>query len=659
MAEPKGRLLVVDDNEDNRDLLARRLQRKGYDVVTAEDGHQALDIIAAEEFDLILLDIMMPGLSGLEVLEKLREEHSPAELPILMATAKSDSQDMVQALEIGANDYITKPIDFPVVLARVQSHLAIRSQVESLRVPAAILTAEGGAEPGTVFDGRYEILSKVGEGGFAVVYKARQTSTDQIVALKLLRSHRVAALSLADIELARFEREMRLIGKLQHPHIVRLIDSGHVEVKLRVDPMMSGGWSESGEDTVDLDSAPRPSDPGRPTRATIPYIVMEYIDGVPLSQLLRDETPMSIERAIALMLPVLSAVGAAHQAGVIHRDLKPPNILVSRSSTSDRPHPKVLDFGIAKLVDEDNGAALTIDSNFIGTPEYMAPEQARGEREISAASDQFSLAVLLYEAITGRRPFQSGSFMELVHTIAKGEFTPPSQVVDGIPSELEDVLLRALNPDPTQRFRTLESFGNALMAFASDDVRAHWRAAFDVPSDPPPRRARPDEPTASHKNQSASDSDAGDDAHASDDAYAGADASTTVPDGPGDPDGVHRRENDPAIAEPPAVEQPSSPGRQSSRGRPSSEDRISRMSDTSSLTPLSASSSALPRRGLVSSLVIVGLLALGGLAWSQFPRVRQSVAGDARSDASTSCNSGFSRGPRGWSSTVRCCQRAR
>jgi len=128
-----ARLLVVDDNEMNRDMLSRRLIKQGYAVATAEDGYRALEMIAAERFDLVLLDIMMPGISGLEVLEKLRTQHSVADLPIIMATAKDQSEDTVQALGLGANDYVTKPIDFPVVIARVKTQLSLKHAVEEVR----------------------------------------------------------------------------------------------------------------------------------------------------------------------------------------------------------------------------------------------------------------------------------------------------------------------------------------------------------------------------------------------------------------------------------------------------------------------------------------------------------------------------------------------
>ncbi len=133
MPEGPTSLLVVDDDEMNRDMLSRRLQRKGYDVAVAHDGNRALELIRDQRFDLVLLDVMMPGLNGLEVLKILREAHTATDLPIIMATARGESQDIVKALGLGANDYVTKPLDFPVVLARVQTHLALKRTAEQVR----------------------------------------------------------------------------------------------------------------------------------------------------------------------------------------------------------------------------------------------------------------------------------------------------------------------------------------------------------------------------------------------------------------------------------------------------------------------------------------------------------------------------------------------
>ncbi len=141
-AMEEGLLLVADDNEMNRDLLARRLSRRGFTVETAADGQEALDRIAEQSFDVIVLDIMMPRVDGMEVLRRVREKTGAADLPIIMATAKSESQDVVRALEMGANDYVTKPLDFQIVLARVQTQLSLKRTREELKSAHARMKAD-------------------------------------------------------------------------------------------------------------------------------------------------------------------------------------------------------------------------------------------------------------------------------------------------------------------------------------------------------------------------------------------------------------------------------------------------------------------------------------------------------------------------------------
>src|SRR5690349_12925569 len=133
MTAPLSSLLIVDDEEMNREGLARHLKRHNYEVTVAKSGREAIELLGGRRFDLVLLDIMMPGMNGLEVLKFLRRVDSLIELPIIMVTAKGESEDMVEALELGANDYVTKPLDFPVVLARIRTQLALRRAVAQVK----------------------------------------------------------------------------------------------------------------------------------------------------------------------------------------------------------------------------------------------------------------------------------------------------------------------------------------------------------------------------------------------------------------------------------------------------------------------------------------------------------------------------------------------
>src|SRR5438477_11005329 len=141
MAASQATVLVVDDEELNREGLARRLERHEYAVTSARSGREAIDLLGERKFDLVLLDIMMPGMNGLEVLKSLRRVDSLIELPIIMVTAKGESEDIVEAFELGANDYVTKPLDFPVVLARIRTQLALRRAVAQVKELEAKLDA--------------------------------------------------------------------------------------------------------------------------------------------------------------------------------------------------------------------------------------------------------------------------------------------------------------------------------------------------------------------------------------------------------------------------------------------------------------------------------------------------------------------------------------
>ncbi len=215
--------------------------------------------------------------------------------------------------------------------------------------------------PGTVFAGRYEIVSKLGEGGFGQVYLARQIPTRQEVAIKVLRSLHTAN----ETHIARFQREMQLCAQLYHPHIVRLIDSGREEPELL-------------------------------------YTVFDYVPGRTLTEVLADEGPMPAWEATQLMLQVLDALACAHNRGVIHRDLKPQNLMVT--NTGVRRNALVLDFGLGTLPSENQEdlVKITKTQEVLGTPTYAAPEQLRGE-PVTARSDLYSWGLIFLECLTGKR----------------------------------------------------------------------------------------------------------------------------------------------------------------------------------------------------------------------------------------------------------------
>ncbi len=427
-------LLVVDDNELNRDMLGRRLEKKGYRVLTACDGASALDLIAAQPIDLILLDIEMPGLSGLDVLREVRKTRTGLQLPILMATARTDSADMVEALEAGANDYVVKPLDFPVVLARVEAQLRLRPK----SVPGAGASVDAETVPGALLAGKYRLGSLIGSGSFGSVYRARHEDLAHDVAVKVLLT---AARNSKDA-LARFQREGIAACRVKHPNAVAVTDFG----------VTAGGAA---------------------------FLVMELLEGQSLQDEMQRVGRFSAPRCAEILTPLCAALAVAHAAGIVHRDVKPANVFLQHTSQGERV--KVLDFGIAKMADEDARAgSLTVAGGILGTPVYMAPERFRGEK-IDGASDVYSVGVMLYQMLAGRAPFcaPDSDLMAIVMMHLHNEPPPLREADSEIAPEIDRIVLSALRKDPRQRPAIASLAASFARAAGRGDVaEAHER---DVP----------------------------------------------------------------------------------------------------------------------------------------------------------------------------------
>ena len=407
MAAAEHTLLVVDDDQANRDLLSRRLERKGFRVITAENGQRALDILATSKVDLVLLDIMMPGLTGLEVLRKVRETQTPSVLPVVMVTAKTESEDIVEALELGANDYVTKPIDFPVALARILAQLRVRSAHDP-PPSEPLLPAHVG--PGCVLASRYRIESRIGAGSFGAVFKATHLELHCALAVKVLGT----SIATDPDALGRFRREGISACRVKHPHAVTVLDFGV-------------------------------------TGTGIAYLVMEYLQGRSLDQEMEVLGRLSPERSAQILVPVCGALGEAHRAGIVHRDVKPSNIFLHRQAR--REIPKVLDFGIARFAsDSALQQSLTVDGSLLGTPAYMAPERFSSQ-PYDGRSDVYSLGITLYQMLAGRLPFVTAHRDPLAMAMMQRDEAPPplADLDPPVPAEMEAVVVQALRKDPRER----------------------------------------------------------------------------------------------------------------------------------------------------------------------------------------------------------------
>ena len=280
--------------------------------------------------------------------------------------------------------------------------------------------------------GRYHILEQLGEGGMATVYKAYDTHLERNVAIKVIlptRQH-------SEKFLKRFQREARALAKLSHPNIVGVIDYGEQD--------------------------------------GIPYLVMEYLPGGTLKR--KMVKPMPWQEAIRLLGPIARGLAAAHKQGIIHRDVKPSNILLT-----DTGEPMLTDFGIAKMVEADETTDLTGTGVGVGTPEYMSPEQAQG-KTVDARADIYSLGVVLYELVTGRKPYQADTPMAVVWKLASEPLPRPRLFTPELPEQVEQLLLKALAKQPVDRFEDTNQFAQGLEKLLTSPVQTGLSRKAKEPS---------------------------------------------------------------------------------------------------------------------------------------------------------------------------------
>ena len=300
---------------------------------------------------------------------------------------------------------------------------------------------------GTTFQGRYRIEEQLGSGGMGAVYRATQLSVDRPVALKVI--HAKLADNLSDV--ARFQQEARAIAALHHPNIVSLIDFGQ---------------ADSGE----------------------LFLVMEHLEGMSLGRLIRHEAPLSAERVIHISRQIFEALHQAHSRDIVHRDMKPENIFVSTMGRKG-DFVKLLDFGIAKVNKNEHSALSTITQTgtIVGSPRYMAPEQARG-REVTGQTDLYAVGAMMYEMVTGKPVFDAESATDCV--IMHVTEAPPRPVVGGqyVSGPLIGLILGLLEKDPASRppgaevcLQQLESMGErAMFSVGPADASERVRRPSDV-----------------------------------------------------------------------------------------------------------------------------------------------------------------------------------
>ncbi len=284
---------------------------------------------------------------------------------------------------------------------------------------------------GDVIADKYRVERVLGEGGMGMVVAATHIDLRRLRAIKLM----LPEVSAVPMAAERFLREARAASSLTSEHVAHVFDIGQL-------------------------------DDGTP------FMVMEYLEGYDLRDELSERGVIGVEEAVRFTLQVCDALAEAHAQGIVHRDLKPANLFLTVARDGS-PRIKLLDFGISKLLDAQGSTAgdvSTVQGAVLGSPRYMSPEQIRGDRSLDGRCDIWSMGVILYELITGIPPFLGKDTMQVLAMVLEGAPVPPSQRIKGLPPELDEVILRCLEKEPTRRYRDVVAFAHALLPLASSDA---------------------------------------------------------------------------------------------------------------------------------------------------------------------------------------------
>jgi len=377
------RVLVVEDDELLRGLARAALEPNGWAVTEAASAEQAVELLRHESFDIGLIDLGLPGMDGIELIKQIRSDSDHDPLVLIVCTSSRSPDDTVDALEAGADDYVTKPYDPAVLIARARAQLRNRGA----KAPAAVVGSLIRLRPGELISGKYRLTEPIGQGGQGEIWAAHHVQLERDVAVKFLRSAGTARHTREDST----RKEGVHASRVEHPGAVAVFDFD---------------WADDGR----------------------PYLVMERLRGRELRDRIA-EGPVSPAEATATFAPIAAALAAAHEAGVLHRDVKPGNIFLHEGP--DGTQPKLLDFGIAEAV----GTPVPTDQpvgTLAGTLHYVAPELVRG-MPAEPATDLYALGATLFHALAGRPPFQEPDSRKQT-VLFRHLAAPPPSLPDFVPS---------------------------------------------------------------------------------------------------------------------------------------------------------------------------------------------------------------------------------
>lgn len=413
-------IIVVDDDDSYRDYAAAILKSAGHRVVLATTGRQVIELAAADSPDLVVADINMPGLSGLELVEILNAPEERRWVPVILMSAMNDRAALTSAFRAGAVDYLIKPFKRVDMIDSVTRKLAEASRRRQTQFEAGLAKRQPPTVPG------YRILNPLGQGGMGQVYLAERTSDGLQCALKLLMIFDEGRTQTAAI--TRFLEERAILSRINHPGVARVFDHGICDDHI--------------------------------------YIAMEYFPCGDLRQTI--ERGLSVTSAMRIAREIAEALAAVHAQGVIHRDIKPANIMMRADGSI-----ALVDFGIAKTLDA--AQTLTREGDALGSPHYMSPEQIQGG-ELDARADLYSVGAVFYEMLTLQKPY-SGERVESI--LMQHLHSARPQLPAGI-SILQPLLDRLMAVDRNQRYAGPAEFLTSLavmqmMRFTDDARPEHKR----------------------------------------------------------------------------------------------------------------------------------------------------------------------------------------
>ncbi len=402
-------ILIVEENPMFQRIYQNLLMGRSFHVLVASSVEECEEQLKETTPDLVLVNPIISSGRGIELMEKIRGPKSGhSGIPMVVISSKDDIEIKSAARRLGAVEVLVKHFAPPkVVIKKIESHLQHRPPAPKHALDPRALKS------GDVLEHRYEIKELIGKGGQGAVFRALDLKLGEDVAVKIL----ILNPEIAEELMESFLKEVRLSRKIAHHNVIRVHDLG-----------------QSG---------------------AVHYITMELIKGCDLNQYAFDHWPLGYKDLVEIFMQVTSALDSAHELGIVHRDIKPQNILMTEKGVV-----KVGDFGIAAA----SGAMLrTTEELSVGTPDYMAPEMAESDSNMADERiDIYSLGIVMYEAFTGVLPFEGKSLMEKIQLHMEGRPKPPTAINPEFPPDIEKIILKCMKREKEDRYSSMNEIYQAL-----------------------------------------------------------------------------------------------------------------------------------------------------------------------------------------------------